>query len=204
MDFKNHLEAAWSTTLQHIAMLILMTLVALVVSGLTVGILLPVVMAGFTQSIVQLMRDGREPRIEDLFSQMKLFLPLFGFSIVVFIAIVVGFFLLVLPGLAVVFAVTFGCLYMVPLMTDRNMDLVEAVKTSWKMAFDDSIADHIVVVILFIGLISIGTSVFVGILLTQPFATVFLISVYLEKVDDNEDAAANATATKTVTDAERH
>lgn len=182
MDFKKHLEAAWKETLQHLAILILMTLVALVISCLTVGILFPVVMAGFTHAIIQLIRDGREPRIEDLFSQMRLFLPLFGFSIVVFIAVVVGFFLLVLPGLAVIFAVTFGCLYMVPLMTDRHLDLVEAIKTSWKMAFDDSIADHIVVVILFIGLISIGTSVFVGILLTQPFATVFLISVYLERV----------------------
>jgi len=183
MDFKKHLEAAWNTTLQHIAVLILMTLVSLVASCLSVGILFPVVMAGFTHSIIQMMRDGRDPRLEDLFSQMKLFLPLLGFSVVVFTAVVVGFFLLVLPGLAVVFAVTFGCLYMLPLMTDRNMDLVEAIKASWKMASDDSIADHIVVVILFLGLISIGTSVFVGILLTQPFATVFLISVYLEKVD---------------------
>ncbi len=183
MDFKKHLEASWSTTLQHLAMLILMTLVALVISCLTLGILFPVVMAGFTHAIIQLMRDGRDPRIEDLFSQMKLFLPLFGFSVVVFIAVVVGFFLLVLPGLAVVFAVTFGCLYMGPLMTVRNLDLIDAIKSSWKMAFDDSIADHIVVVILFIGLISIGTSVFVGILLTQPFATVFLISVYLERVN---------------------
>lgn len=188
MDFKKHLETAWYTTLQHITMLVLMTLVALAVSCLSLGILTPVVMAGFTQAIVQMMRDGREPRIEDLFSQMGLFLPLFGFSIVVFIAVVVGFFLLVLPGLAVVFAVTFGCLYMLPLMTDRKLDLVKAIKTSWKMAFDESIADHIVVVILFIGLISIGTSIFVGILLTQPFATVFLISVYLEKVDADVDS----------------
>lgn len=192
MNFKNHLEAAWNTTLQHIAMLVLMTLVSLVVSCLTVGILFPVVMAGFTHAIVQLMRDGREPRIEDLFSQMGLFLPLCGFSIVVFIAIAVGFFLLVLPGLAVVFAVTFGCLYMLPLMTDRKMNLIDAIKTSWRMAFDDGIADHVVVVILFIGLISIGTSVFVGILLTQPFAFVFLISVYLEKANRSAQPAASA------------
>ena len=196
MDFKKHLEASWNTTLQHLAMLILMTLVSLVVSCLTLGILFPVVMAGFTHAIIQLMRDGRDPRIEDLFSQMKLFLPLFGFSVVVFIAVVVGFFLLVLPGLAVVFAVTFGCLYMVPLMTDRNLDLIDAIKTSWKMAFDDSVADHIVVVILFIGLISIGTSVFVGILLTQPFATVFLISVYLERVDNAPLSKAAAQTEK--------
>ncbi len=190
MDFRKHLEVAWNTTLRHIALLILMTLVSLVVSVLTAGILFPVVMAGFTHAIVQLMRDGREPRIEDLFSQMGLFLPLCGFSIVVFIAVVVGFFLLVLPGLAVVFAVTFGCLYLLPLMTDRKLNLVDAIKTSWKMAFDDSIADHIVVVILFMGLLSIGTSVFVGILLTQPFAVIFLISVYLEKTSQNAQPVA--------------
>ena len=190
MDFRKHLEVAWNTTLRHIALLILMTVVSLVVSALTAGILFPVVMAGFTHSIIRLMRDGREPRIEDLFSQMGLFLPLCGFSIVVFIAVVVGFFLLVLPGLAVVFAVTFGCLYLLPLMTDRKLNLVDAVKTSWKMAFDDSIADHIVAVILFMGLLSIGTSVFVGIVLTQPFAFVFLISVYLEKTNQGAQPAA--------------
>jgi membrane-anchored glycerophosphoryl diester phosphodiesterase (GDPDase) len=109
---------------------------------------------------------------------------------VVFIAVVVGFFLLVLPGLAVVFAVTFGCLYLLPLMTDRKLNLVDAIKTSWKMAFDDSIADHIVAVILFMGLLSIGTSVFVGIVLTQPFAFVFLISVYLEKTNQGTQPVA--------------
>lgn len=181
MDFKKHLETAWNITLQHIVILILMTLVTLVVSFLTLGILAPVVIAGFTHAIIQLMRDGKEPRIKDLFSQMRLFLPLLGFSIAFFIVTMMGFFLFVLPGLAVLFAVTFSCIYMIPLMTDKNMGLIDAIKSSWTMAFADGLADHIVVVILFIGLMAIGSSVFIGILLTQPFATVFLISVYLEK-----------------------
>jgi len=189
MDFKTLLETAWNMTLQHIVMLILMTLVMLVVSFLTLGLLAPVVMAGFTQAIVLLMRDGREPRIDDLFSQMRLFLPLLGFSVVVFIATLVGLSLFVLPGLAVIFAVTFGCLYMVPLMTDKKMGLVEAIKASWKMAFGDSVADHMVVAILFIGLMAIGSSVFIGTLFTQPFATVFLISVYLEKMNKSGSEA---------------
>ncbi len=183
MDFKSHLETAWNKTLQHIVILILMTLVALVVGFLTLGILLPVIMAGYTQAIIQLVRDGREPRIEDLFSQMKLFLPLFGFSIIVFVAILVGLIMFVLPGLAVVLAVAFGCLYMIPLMTDRNMGLFDAIKSSWRMAFDGRVEDQIVVVILFIGLLAIGSSVFIGTLLTQPFAMVFLASVYDEKID---------------------
>jgi hypothetical protein len=182
MDFKRHLEAAWNMTLKHIVILVLMTIVSLAACVLTIGILGPAVMAGFVQSIIQMMRDGREPRIEDLFSQMRLFLPLLGFSIAVWIAMFVGFLLFVLPGLAILLAVTFGCLYVLPLMTDRHMGLVDAIKTSWQMAFGDSVADHIVVVILFIGLMAVGSSVFIGILFMQPFATVFLASVYLERI----------------------
>ena len=190
MDFKKHLEAAWNETLKHIVILILMTLVTLVVSFLTLGFLAPVVMAGFVQSIIMLLRDGRKPKMEDLFSQMRLFLPLLGFSVVVFIATFVGFLLFVLPGLAILLAFTFGCLYMIPLMTDKQMGLLDAVKTSWKMAWGESVADHIVVVILFVGLIAVGSSVFIGTLFTQPFATVFLVSVYLEKTGANGAVAS--------------
>lgn len=192
MDFKKHLETAWNTTLQHIVILILMTFVTLVVSVLTLGILAPVVMAGFIHAIIQLMRNGKEPRIEDLFSQMKLFLPLLAFSIAVFVVTMMGFFFFVLPGLAVLFAVTFSCIYMIPLMTDKNMGLIDAIKSSWTMAFADGLADHIVVVILFIGLMAIGSSIFIGTLLTQPFATVFLISVYLEKISPSTNAPAQS------------
>lgn len=189
MDFKKHLETAWNQTLKHIVNLVLMTLVTLVVSVLTLGLLAPVVMAGYIQSIIGMLRDGREPKMEDLFSQMSLFLPLLGFSIVAFVAIMVGFMLFVLPGFAVVVAITFGCLYMLPLMTDKKMGIVDAVKGSWKMAMDDNLTEHIVVVIIFIGLLAVGSSVFIGSLFTQPFATVFLASIYLEKTDTQSPVA---------------
>jgi hypothetical protein len=182
MDFKKHLEAAWNITLKHIVVLILMTLVSLAVSLITAGVLGPVVMAGFIQSIILMIRNERAPRIEDLFSQMRLFLPLLAFSIVVGLAVLLGTLLFILPGLAIALLATFGCLYVLPLMTDRRMGLIEAVKTSWQMALQDSVADHIVVVILFVGLMAVGGSVFIGIFFTQPFAMVFMVSVYLERI----------------------
>lgn len=182
MDFKLHLEKAWGLTLKHIVPLILMTIVMLVVSFFTLGILAPVMMAGYFQAIIQMTRTGREPVIGDLFSQMRLFLPLLVFSILVFIATMIGFMLLFLPGLIVVLGVTFGCLYMLPLMTDKQMGLMDAIKLSWQMATRDAIADHVVVVILFVGLLAIGSSVFIGTLFTQPFATVFVVSIYLDRV----------------------
>ncbi len=192
MDFKKHLEVAWNLTLGHIASLILMTLVMIVASFFTLGILAPVMMAGYMHAIVLMMRDGREPRIQDLFSQMKLFLPLLLFSIAVLIVTMIGFFMLVLPGILVLVAVTFGCLYMLPLMTDKQMGLLDAVKASWQMAVKDTVADHLVVVILFVGLMAIGGSVFIGTLFTQPFASVFVISVYLEKTAANTGAGSEA------------
>lgn len=182
MDFKKHLEAAWNMTLKHIVALILMTVVSLAVSLLTAGVMGPVVMAGFFQSIIRMMREARAPRVEDLFSQMRLFLPLLAFSIVVGLAVLVGTMLFILPGLAIALVATFGCLYVLPLMTDRRMGLIEAVKTSWQMALQESVADHIVVVILFVGLMAVGGSVFIGILFTQPFAMVFMVSVFLERI----------------------
>lgn len=188
MDFKTHLENSWHLTLQYLAPLILMTLAMLAAGALSIGILAPVVSAGYIQSIITMVRDRREPRIQDIFSHMNLFLPLLGFSIVVFILIMIGFTMLFLPGLVVILAVTFGCLYMLPLMTDQKMRLMDALKKSWKMAIEGVIADHIVVVILFNGLIAIGGSVFIGLLFTVPFATVFLVSVYLERIAEDQQA----------------
>jgi hypothetical protein len=191
MDFKKHLENTWNQTLKHLVPLILMTLVMSVVSILTLGILAPVMLAGYFQSILMMMRDDREPSIQDLFSQMNLFLPLLIFSIVVFIAMLIGFKLVVLPGIAVVCLIAFACLYMLPLMTDRKLGLIEAVRKSCRMAMQGNIADHVVVVILFVGLIALGMSVFIGVLLTQPFATVFVLSVYMERIDGADDDATS-------------
>lgn len=182
MDFKKHLETAWRLTLKHIVPLILMTLVVTVISIVTLGVLSLVVLAGYCQAILMMIRDGREPRIQDLFSQMHLFLPLLVFYILVLIAVALGFSLLFLPGIAVACGVVFACLYMLPLMTDQKLGLMEALKRSWQMAVRGNVADHVVVVILFLGFLAIGTSVFLGTLFTQPFASVFILSVYRERM----------------------
>jgi membrane-anchored glycerophosphoryl diester phosphodiesterase (GDPDase) len=182
MDIKKHLEIAWNLTLKNIVPLILMTLVMLVVSFFTLGILAPVMLAGYMQSILLMVRNGREPSIGDIFSEMRLFLPLLGFGIVAFIAIMIGFTLFFLPGLALILALTFGCFYMLPLMTDRRMGLVDAIKESWQMAVKGNVADHVVVVILYVALVAIGSSIFIGSLFTLPFGTILLISVYLERM----------------------
>ncbi len=181
MDFKTHLEKSWNLTLKFIVPLIFMTLVMVTVSCLTFGILAPVTMAGYMHGILLMVREGREPKIQDVFSQMKLFLPLLGFEIIVVIATIIGFWLLVLPGILIALAVSFGCLYMLPLMTDRKLGLTDAVKESISMSLRENVTDHVIVVVLFLGICWVGSFVVIGWLFTQPLATIFVLSVYEER-----------------------
>lgn len=189
MDFKRHIETAWNLTLGNVVSLILMTLVMVGVSAVTLGILAPVTMAGYMQSLLQLIRNGREPRVQDLFSHMNLFLPLLGFGIAVFVVSAIGFMLLFLPGFIVIAAITFCCIYMMPLMTDKNLGIVDAVKQSYAMGRHGELVDHVVVVIIFMAITMIGGTVFIGVLFTQPLATLFLLSTYEEKIRTNSTPA---------------
>ncbi len=186
MDFKKHLETAWHLTLKFIVPLIIMTLVMFVVCMLTIGILAPVTLAGYMQSVLLMVREEREPKIQDLFSEMQLFFPLLGFSIVILILLMIGYMLFVLPGLIVTFAVSFCCVYMLPLMTDKGLGLIDAMKESYAMAIKGPVQDHVVVVILYIGIMAVGSSVFIGALFTQPFASIFLLSVYEERMNQTD------------------
>ncbi len=182
MDFKKHFMTAWKSTLEFIVPLILMTLVMIVVSVVTIGILAPVTMAGYIQSLLLMVRDRREPKIQDLFSEMRLFFPLLLFGIIACIIIYIGFMLLFLPGLLVLIALAFCCLYMLPLMIDKRLGIIEAIKESYRMAVSGNIVEHIIVAVLFFGISAIGSSFLLGSLFTQPLATIFLLSVYDEKV----------------------
>jgi hypothetical protein len=182
VNFKIHIENAWDLTLEFITSLIVVTLVMFCIWFLSFGILAPVTLAGYSQSLLRMMREGRDPSIRDLFSEFTLFLPLIGFSILVILAIVIGFIFVVLPGFLIAFLVTFACLYMLPLMTDRRLPLPEAVKTSYAMGVDSGLGVHLVTVVIYLGILAIGSSFFVGALFTQPLATLFMLSVYNEKI----------------------
>jgi hypothetical protein len=188
MDVKAHLQTAWELTLKFIIPMVINTLVMVVVGVVSLGILAPVTVAGYTKSALGALREGREPKIGDLFSEMSLFFPLLGFSIVVVVALIIGFSLFFIPGIAVVAALVFCCLYMLPLMVDQKLGLIDALKQSYAMA-KENVSEHIVVAAIFVIVSAVGSSVMLGTLLTQPFATIFLLSVYEEKT---AQAARNA------------
>ena len=186
MDFKDLLEKSWKSFTEFLPALLINTLVLLVVSIFSLGILAPVCTAGYTQSLLQTIRDKRKPEVGDLFSHMNLFFPLLAFFIVAGIILFIGLLVLVLPGIIAGLALYFFCLYLIPLMTDKNMGLIEAVKESSRMAMEDPITGHVAVVAIYIGITAIGQVVPLGIIFTMPIATLFLLYTFEEKCGAEE------------------
>ena len=194
MDFKRHFETAWQNTLKFVGPVLLLTLVQVIVILFSLGIMAPVTMAGYMQSLLRALREGRPPEIRDLFSHMSLFMPLSGFYALVALATMIGFMILVLPGLAFALFVLFATMYMIPLMTDKDRGLMEAVKESWEMAMREPLTDQIVVSIIYLVLMSLGGSIPFAILIIQPFAMFFLLSVYEERLKGRASTSINHSA----------
>jgi len=178
MDFKNLFSQTWKLFVANLAPLVLTTFVYIAVSIVSFGILAPVLTAGYMQSILLLVREGRKPQIRDLFGQMRLFFPLLGFLLLVSFVVMLGLKILVLPGIVAMIALSYFCLFMLPLMTDEGLGLIEAIKESSRMAMEPPVGEYIVVIIVFLIINSIGNSTGIGILFTQPFATIFIMLVY--------------------------
>ncbi len=180
MDMKHHIETAWKNSIANLVPLIILTLVVAAVSIVSLGILAPVAFAGYTHSLILLLTHNREPKAQDAFSQLRLFLPLLVFSLVVFFITILGFTLFIIPGILFTLIIGYTCLYMLPVMVDQHLGLVDAIKKSVSLVTGSSVTDHIIVFIIFSAMTAVGGSSFIGFLFLQPFATLFLLSVYKE------------------------
>ncbi len=178
MDFKKIIEQTLSQSFEHIVPLLIITLVFVGVSIVSLGILAPVMMAGYTQALLNMVRSGTEPSPKDLFSHMGLFLPLLFFTIVLVIVISVGFMLLVIPGILLILAAAFYLIFLLPLMTDKGYGVFDAAKESISMVQKANFVEHMVFVVVYLVVQSLGGSSFVGTLVTMPLSTVFLVKVY--------------------------
>ncbi len=186
MDFKDLIVRSWQNTLNHIGPLLLITFVQLVLIIFTLGILAPVTTAGYLHALMLVVREDRKPEVADLFSQMRLFLPLFVLSIVAALVTFIGFSLLVLPGFAVLAFISFAAFYLLPYMVDQQLGLFDGLKSSWDTALQAPVSDHIIVVIIYVAIMSLGSSLWFAFLITQPMATFIMIEAYQARVLNNQ------------------
>ena len=76
-------------------------------------------------------------------------------------------------------------------MTDQKLGLIAAIKESYAMSRQVALVDHVVVVVIFTTISMIGGSVFIGILFTQPLATIFMLSTYEEIVSGGSSSISS-------------
>lgn len=188
MDFRRLFETAWQMTLRFIGPSILLTLVYAIVIAVSFGVLAPVTTAGYMQSLLLALRENRSPRVGDLFSEMRLFFPLLLYFLLAGAVIAVGFLLVVLPGIVAAAFVAFATLYLMPLMTDKRMGLMDALKRSWAMAVEEPVTNQLAITVVYMAVISLGGSVVLGFLVTQPFAVFFVLAAYEERLKSESPA----------------
>ncbi|MBF0202596.1 MAG: hypothetical protein HQK66_15085, partial [Desulfamplus sp.] len=158
MDFKQHAESAWKLTIQTIFPMIIMTLVYFFVSAISFGILAPVLTAGYMHSILQLVRTGREPQVQDLFGHFNLFLPLLGLAVCILIITMIGLLLIVVPGILFAVFVAYSMVFLLPLMTDKGMGVMDASRESFNMAFDKKfLMEHAITVVIYLAVMWVGS-----------------------------------------------
>ena len=82
-------------------------------------------------------------------------------------------------GIVVVLAAAFFLIYMLPLMTDQQLGLFDAIKESVSMAMVDPI-EHLPVVAVYVVMGAIGCSTWIGALFTLPYSSMIVLLAYDE------------------------
>ncbi len=120
--------------------------------------------------VVGRVRDGKAPEIGDVFSCMDRFWSFFGAAIV--LVLTVGIASITIIG-GVLLATIW--IYVFPLMVDRRIGFWDALGVSYHMVVDGGFWEHLVLIVVFALLNSIGGWAW---LLTTPFTITTIIAAY--------------------------
>jgi len=170
IDLGAAVKHGWRLFLKDIVALLVATVVATALSIVTLGILAGPLYAGLHKMVVGRVRDGVRPAWDDVFEGLGRFWAYLGAAL--FLVIVIG-----LAWITVVGGVLLGTiwLYVFPLMVDKGIGFGEALGTSYRMVRENGFWEHLVLVILFAVIGSIGGPAF---LLTLPFTVVATMAAY--------------------------
>ncbi|MBT8347255.1 MAG: hypothetical protein KJO28_13235, partial [Desulfofustis sp.] len=70
-------------------------------------------------------------------------------------------------------------------MVDQKLGLFDALKASWQAAMQEPVSEHIIVVIIYVAIMSLGSSLWFAFLITQPMATFIMVEAYHQRVLGN-------------------
>ena len=171
LDIGLAFKQAWRLFVKDIGPLIIGTIIALVLSVVTIGILAGPLTAGLYGMVAARVRDGKQAGVGDVFNEMGRFWSFLAAVLV--LGILIGLASLTIIG-GILLATIW--LYVFPLMVDRKMGLGEAMSESYRLVKQAGFWEHLALVII---AIVIG-SVFNGFLalLATPFMVVLVAAAY--------------------------
>ena len=171
LDVGKAFKGGWNAFTADIVPLLVGTLIAGLLSIVTLGILAGPLTAGLYKMVVGRVRDGRPAQIGDVFSCMDRFWGFLWAAIVLFA-------LIALASLTIVGGVLLATIwiYVFPFMVDRRMGLTEAMSASYHQVVDNGFWEHLALLVIFIA-IGVVANGWVGIIST-PFTIAVIVGAY--------------------------
>jgi uncharacterized membrane protein YvlD (DUF360 family) len=167
LAFKN----GWNAFTADIVPLLVGTLIAGILSVITLGILAGPLTAGLYSMVVGRIRDGRHAEIGDVFSCMNRF---WGFLWAAIVLVV----LIALASLTIVGGVLLATIwiYVFPFMVDRKMGLSDAMSASYHQVVDNGFWEHLALIVVFFAIGAVANG-WVGVIST-PFTIAVIVGAY--------------------------
>jgi uncharacterized membrane protein YvlD (DUF360 family) len=171
LDVGQAFKGGWNAFTADIVPLLVGTLIAGLLSIITLGILAGPLTAGLYNMVIGRVRDGRPAQIGDVFSCMNRF---WGFLWAAIVLVV----LIALASLTIVGGVLLATIwiYVFPFMVDRKMGLAEAMSASYHQVVDNGFWEHLALLIIFAAVSAVANG-WVGIL-TTPFTIAVIVGAY--------------------------
>jgi hypothetical protein len=170
------LKGVWSRSWQlfqaNAITFILASLLVTVLSVVSIGILIGPLSIGYIE-LVRKAGRGETIAVGDVFRGFDFFLPGFLATLLIGLAVLVGFILLVLPGIAVAFLSAFT----LHAIAFENLGVIAAITRSVKLVIDNLVN---VLILMFVAMVvhAIGGSVLLGMLITSPFVMIAFTAAY--------------------------
>lgn len=170
VDLGSVFKHGWGLFIKDVVHLLIATVVATLLSIVSIGILAGPLCAGLYQMVLGRVKEGKAPRWDDVFAGLDRFWAYLGAAL--FLVVAIG-----LAWITVVGGILLGAIwmYVFPLMVDKRMGLGEALGASYRLVRENGFWEHVVLMILFAVIGSIGGPAF---LITLPFQIAATVAAY--------------------------
>jgi hypothetical protein len=176
LDIGLAFKKGWDAFTSDIVPFLVGSLIAGLLTILTLGILGGPLVAGLYNMAIRRMRDGRRAEIGDVFSCFDRFWSYLWAAIV--LVVLIGLASLTIVGGVLLATIWF---YVFPFMVDRRMGLTDAMSASYHRVMDNGFWEHLALLVIFIAISAVANG-WIGII-TTPFTIAVVAGAYFASRD---------------------